>query len=267
MRESAVVTRASASCRVRLGLSGPPRYWSSAGNKNIDPTRLRSFPWMKRGDKRAGLHDRERFLSGAVTNSTNPARSTPTTTTPRLYAITRHVVIAPRLESQLPSPFTISATLPSPTSFPREGKKERNFEEGIEKSAAINRNIPFLFHRSSFSLVLSKILVTVRFELGKNRERHIKIGKFDRFFEETKFFLKTGRKGVTEAQSSSSRGFKRSTRLSDWRGEERWRDKMMMEISLNRVRRGKWTKNERWVTRQSKQSRSSRFVLRFIRCD
>lgn len=47
-----------------------------------------------------------------------------------------------------------------------------------------------MFHRSVSSLVLSKILITVRFELGKNRERHIKIGKFDRFFGDKKVFFK-----------------------------------------------------------------------------
>lgn len=143
---------------------------------------------MNETRRQAGsLHDRERFLSGTVTNSTNPTRSTPTTTTPRLYAITHRVVIAARLESQLPS------TIPS-TSFHAPARR------GISKKESKNREEYSILH--DFLLVdhdfCSQICspgciisngVTVR---SKDRKNSIKIGKFERinFLEIRKIFRK-----------------------------------------------------------------------------
>lgn len=144
---------------------------------------------MNETRRQAGsLHDRERFLSGTVTNSTNPTRSTPTTTTPRLYAITHRVVIAARLESQLPS------TIPS-TSFHAPARR------GISKKESKNREEYSILHDfflSWITIFVQQICspgciisngVTVR---SKDRKNSIKIGKFERinFLEIRKIFRK-----------------------------------------------------------------------------
>lgn len=197
------------------------------------------------------LHDRERFLSGAVTNSTNSFNadngdaSSLRDNAPRCY----------RASPREPAGFAFyNFRHAPPTSFPFPGWKGISKKESA-KNRERHENIPsstisaLLDHDLRSTHLFPRMLISERgcngssqrigvLENSYSMKKNLEIGA-DQFFREQEIFLKNGR-NIERCRMkmgnllSSQRGFKRS-RLS----ERMVGDKMMVEISLNRVRRGK----------------------------